>query len=70
MSFELWDTDTRNMVAVFDSEQDALQAVRELVAINTPAYPASLALVFEDADGETTMIARGSSLETRARLVK
>jgi hypothetical protein len=69
MSYELWDTETRNMVGTVESEADALEAVRELVALNRPVYPDALALVFEDDEGETTMIARGSGLASRARLV-
>jgi hypothetical protein len=70
MSYELWDTETRNIVETFESEADALQAARELIALNAPAYPGALALVFEDDEGETTLVARGSGLATRARLVK
>ncbi|MFN8633205.1 MAG: hypothetical protein U0893_05060 [Chloroflexota bacterium] len=70
MSYELWDTETKNIVETFDSESDALAAARELIVLNAPAYPGALALVFEDDDGESTLIARGARLATRARLVK
>ena len=70
MSYELWDTETRNMVETFESESEALEAVRELVALNRAVYPDALALVFEDDEGETTLIARGAELASRARLVK
>jgi hypothetical protein len=62
MSYEIWDTETRNIMETFESEGEALQAARELIALNTPAYPGALALVFEDDDGETTLIALGATL--------
>ena len=70
MSYELWDTETRNIVETFESEAEALQAARELIVVNAQAYPGALALVFEDDEGETTLIARGAGLATRARLVR
>jgi len=70
MSYELWDTETRNIVETFESEAEALQAARELIVLNARAYPGALALVFEDDEGETTLIARGAGLATRARLVR
>jgi len=66
MSYELWDTETRNLVETFESEADALQAVRELIALNTAVYPDALALVFEDDQDETRMIARDRGLAARA----
>jgi hypothetical protein len=62
MSYELWDTETRSIVETFASEVEALQAARELIALNARAYPGALALAFEDDEGETTLIARGSEL--------
>lgn len=62
MSYELWDTETRNIVETFESEADALQAARELIALNPPTYPGALALVFEDHEGTTTVIGRGAAL--------
>jgi hypothetical protein len=58
------------MVAVFESEADALRAVRELVAANQPAYPSELALLLEDEEGESTLVARGANLASRARHVR
>ena len=70
MSYELWDTETRNLVETFETEDEALAAVRELVAVNAAVYPAALALALEDDEGETTVIARGQQLAARARLVR
>jgi len=61
VSYELWDTETRNIVETFDSESEALEAARQLIAVNAPAYPGALALAFEDDEGESTLIARGAS---------
>lgn len=70
MSYELWDTETRNLVETFETEDEALAAVRDLVAVNADVYPAALALALEDDAGETTVIARGQQLAARARLVR
>jgi hypothetical protein len=70
MSYELWDTEARNIVEVFETEAEALVAVRELVALNAPAYPGALALAVEDEAGETAIIAQGEQLAARARQVR
>ena len=62
MAYELWDTETRNIINTFGSEAVALRAARDLVALNSPAYPGALALTFEDNDGETTRVASGPGL--------
>lgn len=69
VSYELWDTETRNMVAAFGSEAEALWAARELETLHPGEYPGALALVFENEEGESTLVARGAGLATRARLV-
>lgn len=70
MGYELWDTGTCNIIEDFESEADALQAARELVTLNPSVYPGALALVFEDDDGESRLIAQGTGLATRARRVR
>jgi hypothetical protein len=70
MACELWDLETRNLVETSRSETEALQAARELIALNVPAYPESLALVSEDDGGVPTFIARGPGLAARANLVR
>ena len=70
MSYELWDTQTRNLVETFETEEEALAAVRALVMVNAEVYPAALALALEDDNGETTLIAQGQQLGARARLVQ
>jgi len=50
MHCELWDLDSRNMLADFDTEQEALTAVRDLLAINSPDVTNELTLVWRDGD--------------------
>lgn len=69
MAYELWDTETRIIIQTFESETEALDAARQLIVVNTPTYPAALALVFERSDGDTTVIAAdrqlGAMLQSR-----
>jgi len=60
MSFELWDAETRNLVEEFESlltrsklPGNSSHSIRRLSS--------SLALAYEDPQGETTLIARASS---------
>lgn len=69
MIYELWDTETKNLLDAFDTEAEALQAVRELVVLNTPAYPSALGLAREDADGRMQWVATGEVLARRADAV-
>lgn len=66
-SYALWETRSRNMVAHFDNEHDALALVWENIEINGPAIAESLALDVEDEDGEGYLIASGEELAERAR---
>ena len=66
MHYELWEVLSRNLLADFDTEPEALTAVRELLAVNPAEMADELALVWRDgADGGT--IARGAALAARAR---
>ena len=67
MFYVLWDVQSGNMISDFDSEAEALAAVRELLSANQPAYAAALALGRTGDDGETQVIAEGSSLAARAQ---
>jgi hypothetical protein len=64
MAYELWDTETRNIVNTFESECEAREAARELIAVNPGVYPGALVLLLEDESGETTMVASGSEFVT------
>ena len=67
MAYELWDTATRNIVDTFASEREAREAARELISVNPGAYPGALALVLENDEGETTVVALGHELGTLER---
>lgn len=66
-SYTLWETRSRNMVADFDSEHDALKLVWENIELNGPEIAESLALDVEDEQGEGYLIASGQELAERAR---
>lgn len=68
MHYELWDLLSRNMMADFETEVEALTAVRDLLALNTPEMTDELILVWRDADRGGT-IAEGAELAARARAV-
>ena len=63
MHYELWDTASRNLLYDFDSEEVALDAVRQLTALNGPGTSDDLALLHVGDDGSSTTIARGSELD-------
>jgi hypothetical protein len=44
MHWELWDTESANLVDTFETEDEALQGVRDLLAVNTPDYVEELSL--------------------------
>ena len=66
MSYELWDTDTGNLVEAFEDEMSALIAARELIAINSDVYPAMLTLLAISNQGDLSTIASGDVLGARA----
>jgi len=65
VTYELWDTETRNLVEACPTEGEALAAARELVELNAPTYPGALALVRVDEQGRMTTLARGEALAAR-----
>jgi hypothetical protein len=67
MKYELWDTESRNLLYHFDTEGEAIEAARELIALNAAIYPAKLALTSVEADGQMTTVAAGAELAMRLR---
>jgi hypothetical protein len=65
MHYELWDTASRNLLADFDTEPEALTAVRELLTINPPEMADELVLVWRDGS-EGGILAEGATLSARA----
>jgi hypothetical protein len=67
MFYELWDVEDGNIVNTYDTEADALAAVRALLDLNGREYARALSLMFEDDDETTTLVAKGLALAERAR---
>jgi hypothetical protein len=62
-AYELWDTDTSNLVAAHDSETEALAFVRAYADQHGPAYPSSWALLWDDEESDDAgEIAEGQAL--------
>jgi hypothetical protein len=68
MHYELWDLLSRNLLADFDTESEALIAVRDLLAINTPEMADDLTLAWRDGE-RGGIVAEGTALAARARVV-
>jgi hypothetical protein len=64
--YELWDTESRNLLDDFDTEADALRAVASLVALNGPSCTNALALTLVRRDGRMTTLAMGDTLAALA----
>lgn len=62
MTYELWDTETGNLVEAFGDDAEALRAARELIALNPDVYPALLTLLSVGERGELTTVATGEEL--------
>jgi hypothetical protein len=60
--FELWDMESRNLLDDFDTEDEAVEAVRELIALNGAGCADALALTRVDADGRMITLAMGAAL--------
>jgi hypothetical protein len=66
-AFELWDTETANLVGDYATEAAALEAVRRMIATGSADRVRSLALAHENRRGATRTIAVGNELLQRAR---
>ena len=60
--YELWDLRSGNAVGGFETEAEALDAVRALVQDHGRSYVDDLSLVREDENGDTTPLAKGATL--------
>ncbi len=67
MTYELWDTESRNLIGEFDSEPDALAAVLEAVVFNGEQSAATFTLLGADDNGTVKGIAGGTKLIELAR---
>jgi hypothetical protein len=68
MHYELWETLSRNMLADFETEVEALAEIRELLEINPPEMADELVLVWRDGEQGGTVV-EGAELAARARAV-
>ena len=66
MAFELWETESRNLAAVYDTEREALAAIRDALERHGKQYVQSFALVHEDKRGDSKTVALGAELIARA----
>ncbi len=66
VTFELWDMNSRNLVGTFDTEEAALESVRDAIERHGRNYVNTLALGREDSRGRSKMIAAGTALAERA----
>lgn len=66
-TYELWEMRSGNLVGSWETEADALSVIRRAVDRQEAESVASLSLLAEDANGETSVIAEGLPLVERAR---
>jgi hypothetical protein len=66
-TYELWEMSSGNLVGSWPAEAEALTVVRDALARHGAELVASLALLSEDAQGDTTVVAEGAALVERAR---
>lgn len=52
MYWELWDAELNSLIDTFETEAEALEGVRDLLAANTPDYVEDLALIAMHSEGE------------------
>jgi hypothetical protein len=64
--FELWDTETANLVGAYETEEEALAVVRRAMATHGEQYASGLALLKDDDGEEMETLAVGSALAARA----
>jgi hypothetical protein len=62
MTFQVWNTETANMIGSFPTIAAAYGAVREAVGAHGKEYVATWALESEDDAGGTALIAEGLAL--------
>lgn len=66
MNFELWSKASRNIVGAFDTEGEALAAVRDAIDQHGRDYAEEFAIVREDSRGNSKLISEGAALVERA----
>ena len=67
MGYEIWETQTGNLVASFSHERDALTLVRDAMREHGQDYALNLALLREDEAGHVAAVAQAGELIERAQ---
>jgi hypothetical protein len=67
MVYQIWDTETANMVGAFQSLHEAFRAVQDAVDHHGAAYVHTWGLEREDDSGAIEVIAEGEALAAMAR---
>ena len=62
VSFELWNTSTRNLHGSYTSPSEAMEAMRAIAGTHGSEFAREFVLAAEDARGETTRLAAGAEL--------
>ena len=66
MHYELWDTESGNLLDDFETQADAIGSVRSLMSLNGTEVMAAVALVRVNDHGRAVTIASGPALEELA----
>lgn len=64
--YEIWNVESRNRFGEYDTQDEAIEAVRRVVAVNGASAVRPLALNSDDGSGRGVIIARGSELAALA----
>jgi hypothetical protein len=67
VTYDLWDSQTGNIIATFQTKAEALSVVREALSRHGEDYVESLLFGQEDSRGRTKPIAEGKELVSLAR---
>jgi hypothetical protein len=65
MTYRLWDVDINRLFGAFDTEDEALALVRELLTSYGDMYADDLAMGYEQTDGSPTAPLTGAALVER-----
>ena len=69
MHYELWDTETANLIGTYDTEEQALSVVLSVIHTRGRSAAGTLFLGVEHEDGASTPVAEGEALVERALTV-
>lgn len=61
--YELWSMSSGNLLDDFETEDEALATIGELIVMNGPGTTDQLALTHVDDEGQSRTVALGSALE-------